>query len=221
MKKKTDVRALTVASVLIALAFISVFVLKFKVTFLSFDFKDAILSVISLMYGPVLGIISVCIVAVLEFLTVSDTGVYGLIMNIISSGTFALAVGFVYKYKRSLSGAIIASLVAVISVTVMMLLANIIVTPFYMHYPRSAVIQLIPTLLLPFNLAKSVMNASVMLIIYKPVTTLLKRIGLIKGGSTGYRFGLKAILLTVISVLVLGAAAYFVISVLNGSIEFF
>ncbi|MBR6764919.1 MAG: ECF transporter S component [Clostridia bacterium] len=186
MKKKTDVRALTVASVLIALAFISVFVLKFKVTFLSFDFKDAILSVISLMYGPVLGIISVCIVAVLEFLTVSDTGVYGLIMNIISSGTFALAVGFVYKYKRSLSGAIIASLVAVISVTVMMLLANIIVTPFYMHYPRSAVIQLIPTLLLPFNLAKSVMNASVMLIIYKPVTTLLKRIGLIKGGSTGY-----------------------------------
>ena len=219
--KKIDIKKLTVSAMLIALAFLSIFLLKFKVSFLSFDFKDALLSVLTLLYGPVWGIISVCVVAVLEFLTVSDTGVYGLIMNIISSGVFALAVGFVYKYKRSFLGAIIASICAVVSVTVIMMLANMLITPYYMGVSTDAVVKLIPTLLLPFNFVKSLMNASVMLIIYKPLTTLLRKIGLMKSKESNYKFGLKAIILTVVAIGVLTISSIFIIRVLNGNVKLF
>lgn len=219
--KKVDVKKLTVSAMLIALAFLSIFLLKFKVSFLSFDFKDALLSVLTLLYGPLWGIISVCIVAVLEFLTVSDTGVYGLIMNIISSGVFALSVGFVYKYKRSFLGAIIAAICAVVSVTIFMMLANMLITPYYMGVSTDTVIKLIPTLLLPFNLIKSLMNASVMLIIYKPLTSLLRKIGLMKTKESNYKFGLKAIILTLVAVLILIASSTFIIHVLNGNLTLF
>lgn len=219
--KKVDVKKLTVSAMLIALAFLSIFLLKFKVSFLSFDFKDALLSVLTLLYGPLWGIISVCIVAVLEFLTVSDTGVYGLIMNIISSGVFALSVGFVYKYKRSFLGAIIAAICAVVSVTIFMMLANMLITPYYMGVSTDTVIKLIPTLLLPFNLIKSLMNASVMLIIYKPLTSLLRKIGLMKTKESNYKFGLKAIILTLVAVLILVASSIFIIHVLNGNLTLF
>ena len=220
MNKKVDIKKLTVTAMFIALAFISIFVMKFKVSFLSFDFKDAILSVISLMYGPVYGIVSVCIVALLEF-PVSSTGFYGLIMNIISSGVFALAVGFVYKYKRSFSGAIISAVSAVVSVTVIMMIANMLITPYYMGTTQEAVVKLIPTLLLPFNFVKSLMNASVMLIIYKPITALLKRIGLVKANESKYKFDLKALILTVVAVVILIASSIFTVLVLNGSIVLF
>lgn len=221
MNKKIDIKKLTVTAMLIALAFLSIFVLKFKVSFLSFDFKDAILSIISLMYGPIWGITSVCIVAVLEFLTISDTGVYGLIMNIISSGVFALAVGFVYKYKRSFSGAIISAVSAVISVTAIMMIANMLITPYYIGTTQEAVVKLIPTLLLPFNFIKSLMNASVMLIIYKPVTALLKQIGLVKTGESKYKFDAKALALTIVAVIILIASSVFTILVLNGNVVLF
>lgn len=220
MNKKINIKKLTVTAMFIALAFISIFVMKFKVSFLSFDFKDAILSVISLMYGPVYGIVSVCIVALLEF-PVSSTGFYGLIMNIISSGVFALAVGFVYKYKRSFSGAIISAVSAVVSVTAIMMIANMLITPYYMGTTQEAVVKLIPTLLLPFNFVKSLMNASVMLIIYKPVTALLKRIGLVKANESKYKFDLKALILTVVAVVILIASSIFTVLVLNGSIVLF
>ncbi len=220
MNKKVDIKKLTVTAMFIALAFISIFVLKFKVSFLSFDFKDAILSVISLMYGPVYGIISVCIVALLEF-PVSSTGFYGLIMNIISSGVFALAVGFVYKYKRSFSGAIISAVSAVISVTVIMMIANMLITPYYIGTTQDAVVKLIPSLLLPFNFVKSLMNASIMLIIYKPVTALLKQVGLVKSSENKYKFDLKALILTIVAVLILIASSIFTVLVLNGSIILF
>lgn len=219
--KKVDIKKLTVSAMLIALAFLSIFALKFKVSFLSFDFKDALLSVLTLLYGPLWGVLSVCIVAVLEFLTISDTGVYGLIMNIISSGIFALSVGFVYKYKRSFSGAILASISAVFSVTIVMMLANMFITPYYMGVSTDAVIKLIPSLLLPFNLIKSLMNASVMLIIYKPLTSLLRKIGLMKSKESNYKFGLKAIILTCVAILILILSSIFIIHVLNGKVNLF
>jgi hypothetical protein len=43
-----------------------------------------------------------------------------------------------------------------------------------------AVVQLIPSVLLPFNLAKGLLNAAITLLIYKPVKMAMKRAGLIK-----------------------------------------
>lgn len=220
MRSNNNIKKLTVTAMLCALAVLSIFILKFKVNFLSFDLKDAILSLIVLTYGLPYGLLSVLAVALLETALVSDTGVYGLIMNMISSGAFVLAVGTVYRYKRSFAGAILAAITAVISVTVIMMLANMLITPYYMGTTVSQVVQLIPSLLLPFNLAKSIMNASVMLMIYKPITELLRQIGLISRSEQPYKFGLKALMLTAITLILLVASTVFIVLALKGSIIF-
>lgn len=206
--KKTDIKKIAVSAIIIALAFVvTMLTASFKVQFLSLDLKDAVLSVISLLFGPYYGILSVLAVSLLEFVTISSTGWYGLIMNIISSGTFALTIGFIYKYKRSFTGAIIAAVCTMFSVTAVMLLANIFITPFYLELmgaPRSMAIEMLPTVLLPFNLCKAALNSALTLLIYKPFTTALKKCKLVDTNNTvKYKFNIKSALLTVISLIVI------------------
>ena len=216
-----NIKKLTVTALFCALAFLMTFVFRFKVGFLTFDFKDAVISILSLLYGPVYGVISAGVVAFLEMISVSDTGPYGLIMNFISSATFALACGTVYKFKRTFSGAIISVVTAVVTVTAVMMVANIFITPFYMGVGRGDVIALIPTMLLPFNLAKAIINATSLLLIYKPVTSALKRTGLvINDGGKKFEFSKKTLIMSIVSVIILALAVAFVIFKLGGSFSF-
>ena len=69
--KKEKLIKISVTGVFCALAFILTAVLRFKVAFLSFDLKDTVIAVVSLMYGPIYGVVSAGIVAFLEFLSVT------------------------------------------------------------------------------------------------------------------------------------------------------
>lgn len=220
--KKINVRKMTVVAMLTALGYLCMLVFRFKVGFLTFDIKDAVLAIASLLYGPLTGIFASAAVALLELVTVSDTGVYGLIMNFLSSATFTGVVGLIYKYKHSLSGAVIGVITAALSVTAVMLLANLFITPYYMGVPRGEVVKMLGTLLLPFNLTKSFFNASLVLIIYKPSTLVFRKTGLLrKADSAQYRFGLKTVLLMVSSAIVLTLVLLFFILQLHGQIVFF
>ena len=216
MNTKTDIKKISITAVLCALAYLCMFVFKFKVSFLTFDFKDAVLAVISFLYGPLYGVLSALIVALTEFVSVSDTGVYGLLMNFISSASFAGTCGLIYKYRRKISGAVMGCAFAVLVMTAFMLIANIFITPFYMGAPRQTVIEMIPTLLLPFNLLKGIMNAAITIIIYKPITSALKRTKLVtsSGKNTDRK---KFFLLTVLSIIIIIIAAIIIIFLLKGS----
>lgn len=219
--KKEKLLKVSVTGVFCALAFILTIVLRFNVAFLSFDLKDAILAVISLLYGPLYGVLSAAVVVVLEFLSISDTGIYGLIMNFISSAAFTLVCGFIYKYNRTLKGAVLSVTFSVISVCVFMCLANIIITPYYMGVTRSEIILLIPTLLLPFNLCKSLVNAAVTVIIHKPISNILKKNGIIKTNNTSDKKSYsKNIVICIIGILAIIIAIVFMISKLGGNISF-
>ena len=219
--KKENLKKVVITSVFAAIAFLLTFLFRFKVSFLTFDFKDAILAMVSLMYGPLYGVSAAAVVAFLEFLSVSDTGLYGLIMNFISSGTFTLIFGLVYKYKRTFGGAIASVVLSVIGVTLVMIIANYFITPYYMTgVGRSAVVALIPTLLLPFNLAKSTINAAATLILYKPITNALRRIGVLKKkDSSSNKLSAKTVIMYISAVLVGVLAIIVVISLLNGKLE--
>ncbi|MBR4123268.1 MAG: ECF transporter S component [Clostridia bacterium] len=219
--KTKNLKQISVVAVFSAIAFLLTFLFKFKVSFLTFDFKDAIIAIVSLTFGSVYGVASAAVVALLEFLSISDTGLYGLIMNFISSGTFALIFGSLYKYKRTFNGAIFSAVFSAIGVTTVMMLANYFITPYYMGVSRGDVLALIPTLLLPFNLAKTVINAAATLILYKPVTNALKRVGVLQGKNTEIqKFNKKSLILTVVSLLVIIVAILFVIFYLNGGFKF-
>ncbi|MBR3968090.1 MAG: ECF transporter S component [Clostridia bacterium] len=218
MKQKTNLKKLSVTAMLCAMAYICMFVFKFKVGFLTFDFKDAILTVIAFLYGPVYAVVSSCLVAFIEFLSVSDTGVYGLIMNALSSAVFTASCGIIYKYRRTLTGAIFGSFTAVLSMTAVMLVANIFITPFYMGVARSQVAAMIPSLLLPFNLIKGVVNAAITMIIYKPITTALKKVGLTNNATSKTDLK-KFIPLAIVALLLLIIAVLVILFVLDGKFE--
>lgn len=217
--KKENLNKIIITAVFSAIAFLFTFVFKFKVGFLTFDFKDAVISIVSFLLGPLYGVISAGLVAFFEFLSISDTGPYGLLMNFIASGCFALVIGTIYKYKRTFSGAILAAVSSVFAVTAIMLVANYFITPLYMGVARYEVAKMIPTLLLPFNLTKVTINAATVLIIYKPVTNALRRFGLVKKSASKTTLNKKSVILYIISLLIILIAVLVIIFVLNGGFE--
>ena len=161
-------------AVLCALALITTIVIRIPVAFLTLDLKDTIITLTALFFGPLAGVGSAIIVPTLELITISDTGIYGFIMNVFASVTFCLPVGLIYKYKRTLKGAVIGLVVSVFSMTACMMIANLFITPYYTGMNMSGVAALIPTMLLPFNLVKATLNAALVLLLYKPLSRTLK-----------------------------------------------
>jgi hypothetical protein len=49
-----------------------------------------------------------------------------------------------------------------------------------MGAPTEAVVAMIPTVLLPFNFIKATLNASIVLLLYKPLSNVLKRFGFLR-----------------------------------------
>jgi len=219
--KNNNLKKIVITSVFAAIAFLLTFIFRFKVSFLTFDFKDAVLAMVSLMYGPLYGVVSAAVVAFLEFLSVSDTGLYGLIMNFISSATFTFVLGIVYKYKRTFYGAIASVILSVISVTLVMMIANYFITPYYMGVSKGDVVALIPTLLLPFNLTKSVINSAATLILYKPVTNALRRIGVLKKKEDGNgKITAKSVILYSAALIIGIVCVILILYILKGEVEF-
>ena len=162
-------RKITLTAVFAALAFSAYFLFRFNVTFLTFDLKDAVITLSGLLLGPTTAFSVSLLVALLEFVVDSDTGWYGLLMNFASSATFSVVCATVYKYRKKLSGAILGLVSSILAMVAVMMVLNLFVTPAYMGAPRSQVISMIPTLLLPFNAVKGTVNAALVLILYKPI----------------------------------------------------
>lgn len=162
-----------------ALAFVLTYV-KVPITFLSLEVKDSVIVLCTLLFGPISGLVVAVLVPFLEMITHSTTGVYGLIMNMLSSVTFAMVTGLIYKYKKSFYGAIVGLLSGVFAVTAVMIGANLLVTPYYMGVPIGEIVSLIPKILLPFNLVKAILNGAIVLLLYKPLSDILKRSGFLE-----------------------------------------
>ena len=170
-----NIKKMTAVAVFAALAYVIHFV-HIPVAFLNLDFKDVVMTIAGMYFGPSAAAVLAFLVPILEYPT-SETGPYGLIMNILSSGAFVIVASVIYKFKKTLSGAIIALCSASLSMVAVMMLANLFITPYYMHVAQTEVVALIPTLLLPFNAVKAVLNAALTLCLYKPISNVLKKSG--------------------------------------------
>ena len=175
-----------------ALAFVVSLFVRFPVQFLTFDAKDAVITISAFVYGPLAAVIISLIVAFIEMITVSTTMWYGFLMNFASSAIFSVTASLIYRKKRNLNGAIIGLYSAIAATVGVMLLLNVFITPLYFGLPVAdpSILAMLPTLLLPFNFAKALMNSAIVMIIYKPVVTALKRLGIVKtqGGSAAMTF---------------------------------
>lgn len=170
-----SIKRLVIAGLFCALAYAAMFVTSWiKVAFLTFDAKDTVITIAGLLFGPVYSLLVSLVVSLIEFITVGDTGFWGFLMNFLSSAAFSSTCALIYKYKKNIKGAIVGLVVSVVSMTAMMVLLNLLITPIYTGMPAADIATMIPTLFLPFNLTKATMNAALVLMIYKPVSRVLK-----------------------------------------------
>ncbi len=217
------IKKLVMCGVFSALAYACVLVFRIKVSFLTLDLKDAVTTTAAMLLGPVYGIVISLIVAFIEMVTISETVFYGFIMNFLSSATLSCVASLVYRQKKTLLGAVLGLASAAVAVTAVMLAANLFITPFYMSVPRGEVVNLIPRLLLPFNLTKAILNSSIVMIIYKPISDALRRAGFLKkrADDSHYKFGKRSIAVTLTALVTLAAALVVFFSVLGGKIQLF
>nr|MCR5653055.1 ECF transporter S component [Ruminococcus sp.] len=139
--------------------------------FLTYEPKDVILTIGAFIFGPIAGLIMSLIVCTIEMVTVSTTGVIGLLMSFLSSSVFLGIASVIYYRKKTLPRAIIGLIAGSLSMIVIMLLWNYIITPIYMGIPREAVLLLFLPLLISFNAIKSGLNSALVFLLYKGVLT--------------------------------------------------
>lgn len=215
--KRTDVKRLAILAMFTALGYICLFLFRFKVSFLTLDFKDVFITMAGFVYGPLAALGVSLAESLLELATLSDTGFWGALMNFAGSAAFAVTASAVYKYNRNFKGAIIGLVSAVFCMTAVMLVMNLFITPIYAHTDMATVVGMILPLLLPFNLIKSVLNAALAFIFYKPVSQALKSIHLLPRSETAFSISKRSVIGLVIALAVMAAAVVVVISVFNGT----
>ena len=168
-------KKLIVAAVFCALAFVSMFILRINVMFLTFDAKDAVVTIAGLLLGPIYAFAISVAVPIIESIAIGDTGIWGLLMDFLSTMIFSCTCALIYKHKKNIKGAVIGLVSSALAVTAFMMLFNLFIVPLYTPgFTTAAVAKMVPTLFLPFNLTKAVLNAAIVLILYKPASTALK-----------------------------------------------
>ena len=239
MKNTTNnsqkIKKITIIGVFIALAYAVSAVLPIKVSFLTLDFKDVISTICGLFFGPLAGIVCAGIVPFVEMITTSTTGFYGLVMNLISSLTFVGIASIIYKYKKTIWGAILGLVTASVATMGVMTLANILITPYYLEIAmgmplstaKDTVKTLLPTTIIPFNVVKSILNAGLSMLIYKPLSKVLKSMGITKSFKaeiSSERVHVvtsnktRSLIVTLVSAAIVIVALVIVFSVLGGKL---
>ena len=123
--------------------------------------------------------------ALLEMVTISEDGILGCVMNVLSSCSFACTAAYIYGRRRTPGGAVLGLLCGWALMAAVMLLWNYWIAPLYMGQPREAVAALLLPAFLPFNLVKGGLNAALVLLLYKPVVTALRRARLAEPTQAG------------------------------------
>ena len=207
MKKQAlNLRRLTIMAMFTALAFASVALVRIPVMlWLSYEPKDVFLTIGAFILGPIEGVIMTVIVALLELVTISSTGIIGFAMNVFASCLFVCTASLIYHRKRTLTGALFGLVCGALLATGGMLLWNYLITPLYMeNTTREQVAGMLIPLFLPYNLLKTALNGTLTMLLYKSVTSALRAARLLP--PTEQPTNAKKFLpVTILSLLVLAA----------------
>ena len=152
--------------------------------FLQLDVQATVITIGGFLFGPLAAAAISIVVAVVEMFTVSETGPIGCIMNVLATVSFCCTAAFVYKKVHTRKGAVIGLTLGGAAQVAVMLLWNYLITPIYQGIPRAEVAAMLPTVFLPFNLVKGGLNMGLILVLYKPVVTALRRAKLVPQSQT-------------------------------------
>ena len=176
--------------------------------FLKYEPKDAILTLAGFIMGP-LAALSAAVAAALLELSISEHGIFGLLMNIVSSGAFCCTAAVVYRYKRTIWGAVLGLSAGWLFTVVVMMLWNFLIVPLYMpHVSHSQAAAMLIPVFLPFNALKYGLSAGLAALLYKPVKRMLVRTNFLPASATVAQGKISMALLLAASFLIAACALF-------------
>ena len=161
-KQRISTRNMAVIAMFSAVSFVAVLISRVipdVAGFLSYDPKDAVIVIAGFIMGPMASVAISVIVSFIEMITISSTGPYGFLMNVVSTCAFAVPAAWFYKKHRSQKGAVVGLVLSV-----------------GLHARRAAA-----------NLAKGGINAGLALLLYRPIVSSLRKAGLVEQSSSGHK----------------------------------
>ena len=171
-----NTKKLATAGMLCALAYAAAAVGRVPlVLFLKYDPKDIVIAVGGMLFGPLTAFTVALTASFAELFTVSENGVLGFLMNVISSCSFGCTAAYIYKKRGTFRSAAAGLLCGWVCMVLMMLLWNYLIAPVYMGCSREEVSALLLPVFLPFNLVKGGLNAAGTLLLYRPIVELSRR----------------------------------------------
>ena len=187
-KQSTKIRTVTGTAMLTAVAvglqYIEISI-PIMPSFIKLDFSDLPELIGAFAYGPLAGVL-IALLKNLIHMAVSQSGFVGELSNFLLGASFSLVAGLIYKHKKTKGEA--ASLVmALISVP----FNYFVIYPLYYNvlgFPQAAVLQMYQIILpktksilqallifnLPFTFVKGLIVSIITMIIYKPLSPILK-----------------------------------------------
>lgn len=162
------IKTITNISILCVISYILTISFRIPISsFLKYDPKDIIITLGGLIFSPGVCSLATIIVCFLEMITVSSTGIFGFLMNVLSTLTFSVTVSIIYKKLNNKYSLLAGLLFAGIFSTLFMIIINLIIIPFYMKIAWEPSINLILWIFLPFNILKCFINSLLIILFYK------------------------------------------------------
>jgi riboflavin transporter FmnP len=182
-RERMNVKKMANVGVLTALSVLLMVLIKFPIfpstPFLLYDPGDVAILIISFLYGPIPALTATLISSILMALLTGQGGPYGVLMHFLATGALVATAGIIYKKHHNKKGAIIGLLSGSLAMTLIMVPANLLVTPLYTGAPVDYIIGILPFIIL-FNIIKSLVNSGITLLVYKRLANFLREKGLIR-----------------------------------------
>ncbi len=176
-------KRIVVTAMLCAIAYVVMVAVHLNIVpaapFLTYDPKDVIITIGGFIYGPAEVLIISFIVAFLEMITVSDTGIIGFVMQVIATLSFSGVAAVIYRRIHTHKGGLLALVAGTICMAIIMVLWNLLLSPIYLGTDRATVVAMLVPAIIPFNVLKGIINSVIVLLIYKPVVNGLRRTGFV------------------------------------------
>lgn len=192
VKKRTLL--LTRVSALSVIAFLLMYLeisLPFFPDFLKIDISDVPVLIGTYAMGPWTGVIILLVKDILHLIFKGATMGIGEFADFVIGSSFMLVAGYVYKYRRTLSGALTGMILATLTMAIVGSLMNYyVLLPLYqavLGFPLKAIIgmgakvnkhiidlrSLVVLSILPFNILKGVIVSFITILLYKRVSFIL------------------------------------------------
>ena len=161
MSKKKTVKMVKMG-VMVAISVAMVYLVHFPifpaVPFLEYDPADISILIGTFAFGPEAGLVLTVVTAVVQGLTVSaGSGLYGILMHMIATGVLVLVSGMIYNRKKTKATAVFGLTAGMAAMAVVMVGANLLITPMFMGVSKDVVWKLMP-FIIGFNVIKAGIN---------------------------------------------------------------